>query len=742
MDHLEDQILAAQRRLENLKTRAGEPTSELLGEALEQLSTSLEELSIAAEELREENEELLGARELVEAGRKRYQELFDRAPDGYVVTDPMGNLLELNHAASLMFGKAREWLLAKPLATLVVPEDRRIFRDAFAAFRRGAPTPEIEIRMRRGADEQFDALIHVDCNFDQQGSLIDLRWLVIDVSERLRATRELELRDALLEATAFGAGRLLRASRWEDGMPRVLSGLGRSAGASRAYVVQIVAGPDGSVVARPRFEWTKPRVPSIIDRFGTDEIALDHVQFEQWLSTLDAGNTIQVAYSDLPPHAQALLDTFEIRSALAVPVHVEGSWWGLVVLDDCVEERVWTDPTIETIRTTAELVGAAIHRSEMEQAIARSEELFRRLAENAQDVVYRYRLRPQRGFEYVSPASTAIYGYSPEECYADPDLGARIVHPADADLLRTSMMPTIQALGDPIVIRWIRKDGSVVWTEHRHVPVIDAAGTVVAIEGIAREVTERKVAETQLLDDLEHGRDLAARMQAVDEAKTAIVHAASHDLRAPLSSLLGFALTLQSRFDQLDPRDRGEILDRMVQAARRLDRGLESDLMEIERISSGVVGPVRVRTDLSALARLVASSIDDDGHDIKLELDRVTIDIDPVKVERIIENLLSNAIKHTPNGSHIWLKLFRDARNASIVVEDDGPGVPEDEQDSIFEAFERGEGSHSTPGIGVGLSLVQRLAELHGGHAWVEQRLGGGASFVVTLPADASAETG
>ena len=370
--------------------------------------------------------------------------------------------------------------------------------------------------------------------------------------------------------------------------------------------------------------------------------------------------------------------------------------------------------------------------------LARSEEMFRRLAEHAQDVVYRYRLRPNRGFEYVSPAVLAVNGYTPEEHYADPELGFKIVHPDDADLLRASMIPSVQTLGDPVVIRWLHKDGSLIWTEQRNVPVFDASGTVIAIEGIVREITERKLAEGRLVDDLNRERDLTARMQAVDDAKTAIVEAASHDLRAPLTTLLGFALTLQARFDDMAPTERYEILERMVLAARRLDRGLESDLVEIERISSGVVGPVRESTDLSVLARRVVNSLDEQEHRIILDLERFTIDVDPVKVERIIENLLSNAMKHTPAASHIWLRVHGDEHAVRIVVDDDGPGVLAAEQSRIFGAFQRGADAGDTPGVGLGLSLVQRLAELHGGDAWVERRPGGGASFVVTIPGASS----
>ncbi len=124
-----------------------------------------------------------------------------------------------------------------------------------------------------------------------------------------------------------------------------------------------------------------------------------------------------------------------------------------------------------------------------------SEERFRRLAENAQDLIYRYRLEAPRGFEYVSPAATAITGYTPEEHYADPDLGLKMVHPEDQHLLEGLAGEVPQ---EPLVLRCVRKDGAVIWTEQRNVPIRDEAGNVVAVEGIARDVSERVLREREL----------------------------------------------------------------------------------------------------------------------------------------------------------------------------------------------------------------------------------------------------
>jgi PAS domain S-box-containing protein len=113
---------------------------------------------------------------------------------------------------------------------------------------------------------------------------------------------------------------------------------------------------------------------------------------------------------------------------------------------------------------------------------------FEQLAARAVDIIYRYRLQPTRGFEYVSPAVTHVNGYTPEEHYADPDLGLKLVHPDDRALLDevTRRAPN----SDPLVIRWTRKDGKTIWTEQRDVLVYDEAGEVVALEGIAREIPD------------------------------------------------------------------------------------------------------------------------------------------------------------------------------------------------------------------------------------------------------------
>jgi signal transduction histidine kinase len=120
----------------------------------------------------------------------------------------------------------------------------------------------------------------------------------------------------------------------------------------------------------------------------------------------------------------------------------------------------------------------------------------------------------------------------------------------------------------------------------------------------------------------------------------------------------------------------------------------------------------------------------------------VTVSVDPAKVERIIENLLANAARHTPPETPVWVRVERAEGGDGVLlaVEDAGAGIPEEQRDSVFEPFRQGPDAPAyAPGVGIGLTLVSRFAELHGGTAWVEERPGGGSSFRVLIP-DASRE--
>jgi PAS domain S-box-containing protein len=284
-------------------------------------------------------------------------------------------------------------------------------------------------------------------------------------------------------------------------------------------------------------------------------------------------------------------------------------------------------------------------------------------------------------------------------------------------------------------IAWIR---DLVHVVHRH-------DELTQLRGLMVDITERKRAEQALRrserkysEAFRREREAAQRLRALDEMKNTFLEAVSHDLRTPLTSILGSALTLEQSGLDMPPEDALDFVRRIATNARKLER-LLSDLLDLDRLQRGIITPQRRPTDIAALVdRAVAENEAAAGRTVHVDVAPSTVSVDGAKVERILENLLSNAIRHTPTEATIWVRARLEEGGVLLSVDDDGPGVPDDLREAVFEPFRQAPGSASghSPGVGVGLTLVRRFAELHGGRAWVEPRDGGGASFQVFLPSD------
>jgi signal transduction histidine kinase len=216
--------------------------------------------------------------------------------------------------------------------------------------------------------------------------------------------------------------------------------------------------------------------------------------------------------------------------------------------------------------------------------------------------------------------------------------------------------------------------------------------------------------------------------------KNSFLQALSHDLRTPLTSIMGSALTLKRSELKLSADDTDSLMDIIASNSVKLSR-LLNDLLDVDRLSQDVVEPRRAPVDVRDLILRVLEECDLEGRPLEFDAPSLVAALDASQVERIVENLVTNACRYTPAGCQIWVKLARQEGGVLITVEDAGPGVPDDVKEAIFEAFRQGrERVLHSPGVGIGLSLVARFADLHGGRAWVEDRPGGGASFKVFLP--------
>jgi PAS domain S-box-containing protein len=359
-----------------------------------------------------------------------------------------------------------------------------------------------------------------------------------------------------------------------------------------------------------------------------------------------------------------------------------------------------------------------------------TEERYRTLVEQIPAIAYREDARGR--IDYIGPQTTTMLGYTPQDWYDDVDLRARVVDPADAGLLPSEDDPSDRR---DATYRIRTRDGREVWLHDQAHVIRDAGGEIVGRQGVLVDVTEHQEAQA-LARDLQLERQAAERLRTLDEMKNTFLQAVSHDLRTPLAAILGLAVTMGRDDVTLGADETRDLARRIAQSARRLDR-LVTDLLDMDRLARGDVQLVFRPTEIGALVRTVLDALDAvEDRELTVEVETVVVPVDVPKVERIVENLVGNAAKHTPVGTHIWVWVRAWEDGALVIVEDDGPGVAPEERDRIFDAFQQGGSDVSgyAPGVGVGLALVSRFAELHDGGAWVEERPGGGASFRVFLP--------
>lgn len=226
---------------------------------------------------------------------------------------------------------------------------------------------------------------------------------------------------------------------------------------------------------------------------------------------------------------------------------------------------------------------------------------------------------------------------------------------------------------------------------------------------------------------------IAIDRSELDEMKSAFLSAVSHELRTPLTVVMGAAATLKARSAVMSGEQRDQFVDRLDKQAHKLDR-LLSDLLDLDRLSRGMLTPRRRPIDLVGLVSRVVDTLDPEGHTVRIVGKPYIADVDPALIERVIENLVRNAVKYSPTGTQITVEVADTPAGVSIAVEDQGEGIPAHARQQVLDPFVRLHHDHPQPGTGVGLTLVKRFAQLHQGDVVIEDGADGGARVVVSLP--------
>ena len=428
----------------------------------------------------------------------------------------------------------------------------------------------------------------------------------------------------------------------------------------------------------------------------------------------------------------------EPREVLLAPVTWEPDGSGTIAVIAREGDGNFADRELRLIRGVADLTSLALGNARRMSELERFHELVAGL-----DAAFWEASLPGVVFTFVAGATDDLLGGDIESWPNEGRAWGSHIDERDREEAMEGLQRAIDSgVGEALEYRVHSEDGSPRWIRDLIHVIRGRGGGATILRGLMVDITERKRAERALRaserkysDAFKREREAAQRLRMLDDMKNTFLEAVSHDLRTPLTSILGSALTLERT--KLDlPRDEAiDMVSRIAANARKLER-LLSDLLDLDRLQRGIVSPKRRATDLADFVHRAVDEMETHGRVIDLDVQPGSVQIDPAKTERILENLLSNSLRHTPKDAKIWVRARSHDDGVLFIVEDDGPGVPPELREAIFEPFRQAPGSSSghAPGVGIGLSLVRRFAELHGGNAWAEEREGGGASFHVFLP--------
>jgi PAS domain S-box-containing protein len=294
-----------------------------------------------------------------------------------------------------------------------------------------------------------------------------------------------------------------------------------------------------------------------------------------------------------------------------------------------------------------------------------------------------------------------------------------------------------------LLLKDIRKFGSVRQREYRwknrsgeRFTILLSAETIKLDDtphllSMALDITQRKRAEDELLRTLEREKELG-------RLKTNFVSLVSHEFRTPLGIIQSSAELLRDFYQKMDASDREDQLESITRNTRRM-AGMMEGVLVLSRLDAGKLDFQPATLDLNQFCqRVVDEVLSATNRRCRIELALRGVPSEAAADERLLghifTNLLSNAVKYSEEGSGVRFRIERDGRDAVCAVCDQGIGIPAEDQPQLFNAFHRGTNVGSRPGTGLGLLLVKRCAELHGGNVRVSSRMGEGTTVTIRLP--------
>lgn len=610
-----------------------------------------------------------------------------------------------------------------------------------------------------------------------------------DITERKMIEVNLRKHESLMEAVTFAAEQFLKNPYWRGKIDLVLERLGKEFNASHAYLFQNYQGQGGEVLSSIIYEWTAPGLVSDLNNPEFQDRPIHSAGIERLDEILDRGEPLVGSASIFNEPEREYLRSIQIKALLEIRIVVNGEQWGTLGVDDVKSEREWSSMEVDVIRVAAGVLGAAIERQLIDDTLINEldtrknliRELERRNAESEtlretteiitstldiSAAVEQILQQLKRVVQYDSASVWLFEGNLAYQIGSDglpgeaSNIKKHVISRDEPDFplwqegtpyvllhdiqeqfekFRKPPLNYIHSwLAIPLKVRgiftgFISLDGKQVgqFTDHDAGLALNYANQVAIALDNARlfsdlqtELSERK----KLINELEDKNSELERF----------TYTVSHDLKSPLVTIDGFLGYLQQDLASGNMERFHTDMARIKGAVSRMQR-LLMELLELSRIGRLVNTPVHVSFEELAHEAIEAvhGRLDAGGVKTIVQPNLPTVFGDRPRLVEVLQNLIDNAAKYIGSQNEPVIEIGSQGVDAEhhapvFFVRDNGMGIAVEHYDRIFELFNKL--NASTEGTGVGLALVKRIVEVHGGRIWVESEIGKGSTFYFTLP--------
>ncbi|MDD5231919.1 MAG: PAS domain S-box protein [Syntrophales bacterium] len=384
-------------------------------------------------------------------------------------------------------------------------------------------------------------------------------------------------------------------------------------------------------------------------------------------------------------------------------------------------------------------------RVRAEESLRESKKRYQDLVETVGDMIFE---TDELGrIAYVSPNITDILGYSPGDVigkvptdFLSPDETGNL---KEFFLRCAAKRKKIEAM----TATYLHRDGRKVILETNAVPFLAEDGSLRGYRGVNRDISERKVHERQLQDITLEARRRAAeaeeskrRLEEINRELESFSYSISHDLRAPLRAIDGFSGMILQDFSEVMDAELKRRFDVIRENARRMNR-LIDDLLAISRLGQCVISKRPVNMEKLFRQTWMELLPAYPGRKVWMQVHKMITPVsgDRTLLKQLVANLLNNALKYTRDRERALVEIGGLLKDREIVfyVKDNGVGFNMRYKDKLFRIFQRLHSPSEFEGTGIGLAIVQRIVNMHGGRVWAESKVGEGATFFFSLPAEA-----